>query len=54
MRVELVDIAKEHHIYVFSDEVYRGLEYNHNMRLPNMADVYDRGISLGMITDAVV
>ena len=50
----IIEIAKKHNpqIFIFSDEVYRLLEYNKNDRLPNMCDCYDRGISLGVMSKA--
>ncbi|MBA7503997.1 Capreomycidine synthase [subsurface metagenome] len=43
----IIDIAKKNGIYIFSDEVYRFLEYNDKDRLPAMCDLYYKGISLG-------
>ena len=43
----IIDIAKKNGIYIFSDEVYRFLEYNDKDRLPAMCDIYYKGISLG-------
>ena len=42
----IVDIARKHNIWVFSDEMYRGAEYKPENQLPTMADLYERGISL--------
>ncbi len=47
---ELVAIADKHGIFIFSDEVYRWLEHNEEDRLPAMADIYDKGISLGVMS----
>jgi len=49
---EIIEIAQKHNILIFSDEVYRLLEYNGNDRLPNMCDCYDKGISLGVMSKA--
>ena len=46
----IVDIARQHDIFVFSDEVYRFLEYHEKDRLPAMCDVYDKGVSLGVMS----
>lgn len=46
----IIDIAKQNDIFVFSDEVYRFLEYQKKDRLPAMCDVYDKGISLGVMS----
>ena len=48
----IIDIAKKNDIYVFSDEVYRLLEYDNNTRLPNASDCYIKGISLGVMSKA--
>ena len=47
---KIVDIAKNHNLYVFSDEVYRFCEYSEEDRLPAACDVYDKGISLGVMS----
>ncbi|MFH1501052.1 MAG: aminotransferase class I/II-fold pyridoxal phosphate-dependent enzyme [archaeon] len=46
----LVKIAKENNLFLFSDEVYRGLEYKQEDRLPAVCEVYDKGISLGVMS----
>jgi len=43
-------LSDEHGFIVFSDEVYRGLEYDPHRRLPAFADVNDRGVSLGVMS----
>ena len=48
----IIEIAKKHNITIFSDEVYRLLEYDEDDRLPNMCDCYDKGISLGVMSKA--
>ncbi|MGI9263153.1 MAG: aminotransferase class I/II-fold pyridoxal phosphate-dependent enzyme [Woeseiaceae bacterium] len=47
---ELIDIARERGIYIFSDEVYRLLERSDDVRLPQVADVYERGLSLNVMS----
>ena len=42
----IVNIAKEHDIHLFSDEMYRFLEHDPKHRLPSASDMYDKGISL--------
>ncbi|MGI9205498.1 MAG: aminotransferase class I/II-fold pyridoxal phosphate-dependent enzyme [Woeseiaceae bacterium] len=49
---ELIGIARERGIYVFSDEVYRLLERSNDVRLPQVADVYERGLSLNVMSKA--
>jgi len=46
----IVGIAREHGILLFSDEVYRGLEYDDRDRLPAVVDRYERGVSLGAMS----
>jgi aspartate/methionine/tyrosine aminotransferase len=46
----IIEIARQNDIFVFSDEVYRFLEYHEKDRLPAMCDVYDKGISLGVMS----
>jgi aspartate/methionine/tyrosine aminotransferase len=46
----LIDIARQAGIYVFSDEVYRLIEREESRRLPAMADCYERGLSLNVMS----
>ncbi len=48
----LVKLAKQRGTYIFCDEVYRFLEIDETKRLPSLADVYERGISLNVMTKA--
>lgn len=48
---ELIAIANTHGLYIFSDEVYRGLNLDGEKR-PWLADIYDRAISLGVLSKA--
>jgi len=48
----LVALCAERGIHLFSDEVYRGLERRSEIRLPQAAEVYDRGISLNVMSKA--
>ena len=47
---QVLALAAKHHIYVFSDEVYRELEHDPATRLPAACDLYDRAISLGSVS----
>ena len=47
---ELIEIARKYGIYIFSDEVYRLLERNNAIRLPQAADVYERALSLNVMS----
>jgi aspartate/methionine/tyrosine aminotransferase len=49
---ELVSLCRERGIYLFSDEVYRLIERQPEMTLPQVADIYERGISLGVMSKA--
>ncbi|CAG0947599.1 partial Aspartate aminotransferase, partial [Anaerolineae bacterium] len=42
----IVNLARERGAYIFSDEMYRLLEYDPARRLPAMCDLYEKGISL--------
>ena len=47
---EVVGIADKHGVILFSDEVYRGLEYRETDRLPAACDVSERAVSLGVMS----
>lgn len=49
---DLVHLCREHDIYLFSDEVYRLIERDDALRLPQAADVYEKGISLNVMSKA--
>ena len=49
---EIVAIASESRAWLFSDEVYRGLEYDRASRLPAAVGCYDRALSLGVMSKA--
>jgi len=42
----IIDIARENDLYLFSDEMYRFLEYDPAIRLPSACEVYEKAISL--------
>lgn len=42
----ILDVARQHGLYVFSDEMYRLLEYNAAWRLPPACDLYEKAVSL--------
>lgn len=48
----LVAICREHGLHLFSDEVYRLLEIDETKRLPQAADVYEKGLSLNVTSKA--
>ncbi|NVM18405.1 MAG: aminotransferase class I/II-fold pyridoxal phosphate-dependent enzyme [Candidatus Lokiarchaeota archaeon] len=47
---KIINLAKRNNIYLLSDEVYKFLEYNEANRLPSACDLYDRGISIGVMS----
>jgi aspartate/methionine/tyrosine aminotransferase len=48
----LVALCRERSLYLFSDEVYRGIERDASKRLPQAADVYERALSLNVVSKA--
>ena len=48
----LAELCRKHGIWLFSDEVYRGLERSEADRIPQAAEVYERGISLNVMSKA--
>jgi len=49
---ELISICRAQGIYLFSDEVHRLIERRPELTLPQVADIYERGISLGVMSKA--
>lgn len=43
---EIVEVARRHHIYLFSDEMYRKLIISDEEELSPVCDLYEKGISL--------
>ncbi|MEI7554146.1 aminotransferase class I/II-fold pyridoxal phosphate-dependent enzyme [Candidatus Chlorohelix sp.] len=48
----LIEIARRHNMLLFSDEVYRLLEYDLQTRLPAACDLYENAVSLGVMSKA--
>ena len=48
----LIDLCREKGVYLFSDEVYRLVERERSIRLPQVADVYEKGLSLNVMSKA--
>jgi len=46
----LAELSQKHGFVIFSDEVYRHLEYDPRDRLPALCEIDDRGISLGVMS----
>lgn len=54
-RVELdriIEMARKHGVWIFSDEMYRMLEPEAGQRLPAVCDIYEKGISLSGLSKA--
>jgi aspartate/methionine/tyrosine aminotransferase len=49
----ILQIADQHGLYVFSDEMYRWLEYDASQCLPPLCAIYDRGISLSGLSKSM-
>ena len=47
---ELNRLSEKHGFTIFSDEVYRGLEYGEEDRLPAFCDLNPRAVSLGVLS----
>lgn len=48
----LIELARKRGAYIFCDEVYRYLEIDEAKRLPSIADAYEKGIALNVMTKA--
>jgi aspartate/methionine/tyrosine aminotransferase len=48
----IVEMCRSRGIWLFSDEVYRLIERDPGLRLPQAVDVYERGISLNVMSKA--
>lgn len=48
----LVDLARHHGLYILSDEIFRGLGPTGAPELPAIADAYERGLSLNVMSKA--
>jgi len=46
----LIELCRRRGIWLFSDEVYRGLERSDADRIPQAAELYERGISLNVMS----
>ncbi len=43
---KVIEIARKHDLYIFSDEMYHKLTNDHTEELPPISDLYEKGISL--------
>lgn len=49
----LIALCRQHGLWLLNDEVYRLIERRPELRLPQIADVYERGISLNVLSKAL-
>ncbi len=49
---ELITLCRKNNTYLFSDEVFRLLELDEKKRMPQIADIYEKGISLNVLSKA--
>jgi aspartate/methionine/tyrosine aminotransferase len=49
---ELIALCRDRGVYLFSDEVYRGIERDEGKRLPQAADLYEQALSLNVVSKA--
>lgn len=50
MLERIVEIAKNNNSWILSDEVYRGLNHTGNLYSKSVADIYEKGISVGSMS----
>ncbi|MDW3177457.1 MAG: aminotransferase class I/II-fold pyridoxal phosphate-dependent enzyme [Acidimicrobiia bacterium] len=48
----LIDLCRRHGIYILHDEIFNGLGPSGTKHLPQIADVYERGLSLNVMSKA--
>lgn len=48
----LIALCRTHGIHILCDEVYRGVELDPADRMPQIADLYERGVSLNVMSKA--
>jgi aspartate/methionine/tyrosine aminotransferase len=48
--VKIVELCRQYDVWLLSDEVFRGLEHSAKYRLPAVADIYEKGMSVGVIS----
>ncbi|WP_109850957.1 aminotransferase class I/II-fold pyridoxal phosphate-dependent enzyme [Aquimarina sp. AU58] len=51
-QLEIIEIARKNNIIIFCDEVYRELEHKSEYTIPAFADIYENGVSLGVMSKA--
>ncbi len=48
----LIEVCRKHGIYILHDEIFNGLGPSNTQHLPFVADVYERGLSLNVMSKA--
>ena len=48
----IISLARKNNIIIFCDEVYRELEHDSSYKIPAFADVYENGVSIGVMSKA--
>ena len=49
--MQIIEMAKKHNIIIFSDEVYRGLEYNEvDSNIPSLSALYYNAVSMNVMS----
>ena len=47
---QLIELCRRYGVWLLSDEVFRGLEHTNQDQLPTVADSYEKGVSVGVIS----
>lgn len=48
--IKIVKLCRQYDVWLLSDEVFRGLEHSAKYRLPAVTDLYEKGMSVGVIS----
>ncbi len=51
--LKLTALCEQHNCWLFSDEVFRGLEHQSADRISSAADLYDKAVSMGVVSKAL-
>ena len=50
--LQIINICERSNCWILSDEVFRGLEHNPDDRLPAVSDLYEKAISISVLSKA--
>ena len=50
--LQIIDICEKNYCWILSDEVFRGLEHKPENRLPAVSDLYEKSISISVLSKA--